>query len=51
MLLHNNAAMVMDRKMKMGYGLAQLWDWNENVIDFVEDVSVRSGVMVIGFKT
>ena len=32
--LHSNAAMMMDRKMKMSYGLTQLWDWNENVIDF-----------------
>ena len=32
--LHSNATMVMGRKMKMGYGLTQLWDWNKNVIDF-----------------
>ena len=32
--LHSNATMVMSGKMKIDYGLAQLWDWNENVIDF-----------------
>ena len=41
----------MGRKINMGYGLTQLWDWNKNVIDFIEDVSVKNRVMVIGFKT
>ena len=49
--LHNNAAAVIGGKMKLGYGLAQLWDYNENVIDFIEDVGVRNGIMVMGFKT
>ena len=32
--LHSSAAMVMGRKMKMSYDLAQLGNQNENVIDF-----------------
>ena len=46
--LHNSAVIVMGGKMKMGYDLTQLQDQNEDVIDFVEDVGVRNGVMVMG---
>ena len=36
--------------IKVGYGLAQLWDWNKIVIDLVKYVDIRNGVMVIGSK-
>ena len=45
--LHNSAATVMGGKIKLGHGWAQLWDSNENVIDFVEDVGVMNLIMVI----
>ena len=51
MRLHDNVAMVIGGEIKVGYGLAQLWDWNRNVIDLVIDVGVRNSVMVMGSKT
>ena len=36
--LHSSAAIVIGGKIKMSYNLAQLWNYNENVIDFMKNV-------------
>ena len=49
--LHGCTVMVIGEKMKVDYGLTQLWDWNENVIDFCRRCCCRNSVMVMRSKT